>query len=139
VVRVGTLFGIMPLVRNLAGDIAIDRCPGATSEHVKSAHSLTDSECKCLSDASLPANPDSPEVAARALIRKLWPRLRTVLTTHEHVYCFVRNLSTLYGESIRELRPEGVLVVRPAPEVLVPAPVIDLQAVEVAGEYGEVI
>jgi hypothetical protein len=78
-------------------------------------------------------------VAARALIRKLWPRLRTVLTTHEHVYCFVRDLSTLYGESIRELRPEGVLVVRPAPEVLVPAPVIDLQAVEVAGEYGEVI
>ena len=59
-------------------------------------------------------------MAARALVRKLWPRLRAVLTTQEHVFCFVRDLSTLYGESMRELRPEGVLVFRPAAEPLDP-------------------
>jgi hypothetical protein len=78
-------------------------------------------------------------MAARALIRKLWPRLRTVLTTQEHVFCFVRDLSALYDESIRELRPEGVLVFRPVAEPLDPAPVIDVESAEVAGEYGEVI
>ena len=62
-----------------------------------------------------------------------------MLTTQEHFFCFVRDLTTLYGESIRELRPEGVLVLRPASEVLVPVPAIDVESVEVAGEYGEVI
>jgi hypothetical protein len=78
-------------------------------------------------------------MAARALIRKLWPRLWTVLTTQEHIFCFVRDLSALYGESIRELRPEGVLVFRPTAEPLDPVVVTDVESVEVAGEYGEVI
>jgi hypothetical protein len=78
-------------------------------------------------------------VATRALIRKLWPRLRAVLTTHEHVFCFLRDLSALYGESIRELRPEGVLVFRLAAEPLDPVVVTDVESVEVAGEYRESI
>ena len=107
----------------------------ATADRLVRAHQLSLRQLNCVDEAI----PDSPEVAARALIRKLWPRLRAVLTTHEHVFCFVRDLSALYGESIRELRPEGVLVLKPALEVRDPAPVIDVESVEVAGDYGEVI
>jgi hypothetical protein len=52
---------------------------------------------------------------------------------------FCPDLSTLYGEPIRERRPEGVLVFRPATEPLDAVPVVDIEAAEVAGEYGEVI
>jgi hypothetical protein len=107
----------------------------ATADRLVRAHQLSLRSPNCVDEAI----PDSPEVAARALVRKLWPRLGTVLTTHEHVFCFVRDLSALYGESIRELRPEGVLVFRPADEPLDPVVVTDVESVEVAGEYGEVI
>jgi hypothetical protein len=107
----------------------------ATADRLVRAHQLSLRPPNCLSDSIS----ETPEMVARALIRKLWPRLRAVLTMQEHVFCFVRDLSALYGESIRELRPEGVLVLRPAPEVLDPTQVSDVEAAEVAGEYGEVI
>jgi hypothetical protein len=107
----------------------------ATADRLVHAHQLSLRPPNCLSDSI----PETPEMAARALVRKLWPRLRAVLPTQEHFYCFVRDLSALYGESTRELRPEGVLVLRPAPEIVNSVPVIDVEAVEVTGEYGEVI
>jgi hypothetical protein len=58
----------------------------ATADRLVRAHQLSLRSPNCVDEAI----PDSPEMAARALIRKLWPRLRAVLTTHEHVYCFVR-------------------------------------------------
>ena len=107
----------------------------ATGDRLVRAHQLSLRPPNCLTDSIS----ETPEMAARALIRKLWPRLRAVLTTHEHVFCFVRDLSALYGESIRELRPEGVLVLKPAPEVIDSVVATDVESAEAAGEYGEVI
>jgi hypothetical protein len=64
-------------------------------------------------------------------------RLRVALATQEHVYCFVWDLTTLCGKSIRELRPNGFLVLRPAAEIG-DRLVTDVES-EVAGEYSEAI
>jgi hypothetical protein len=66
------------------------------------------------------------------------PSAKLRAATPEHVYRFVWDLTTLCGKSIRELRPNGFLVLRPAPEIGDPFPVTDLEW-EVAGEYSEAI
>jgi hypothetical protein len=107
----------------------------ATGDRLVVAHKKSLRPPNCVDDPI----PESPEVAARRLVRHLWPRLRAIITAREVLYYFVRDVSTMAGESGRELRPDGVFVLRPLPEIVDSVPVIDVEAVEVASQYSEVI
>jgi hypothetical protein len=83
--------------------------------------------------------PESPEAAARNLVRKPWPKLRPVLASQELLYCFVAGLAAIAGGTCYDLRSDGVLVFRPAPEVVDPVPTMTPIMVKVGFEETEVI